>query len=110
MPIILTNWKVNDRTKDIVAWVPQNDHRRIQSNRNIAKFHTGYSNKGKGVQNVNNSFYEYVLPFEKCKFDGRNMWSIKISGETFIIVFESRMQNPKYPIQSFEEVLVLLDR
>lgn len=116
MPIVFTNWKITkvDLGIFLEAWLPLGDHSRFRSMKAISKFYTKKSSICSGVQDRKKTeFHQYMIPLNGMKIKnstcGGKGWLISLIGETILVMFSSRSQNPRYPSQSLEEIENLIN-
>jgi len=107
--IAFENWSL--RASTLNAWVGPNTHEALQ--KIIHQYHTEQKNWGAPFMK-RNLFFEYTVPVNGIKpcpaVDGW-YFTLDIPGletHSFALLFAQRKQNPRYPIQSREEIDLLL--
>ena len=98
------------------AWVGPSTHSELQ--KLMAQYHTGMTNFGKpSGHHERIMFFEYTIPLEKvnvkpCAIVDGWYFTVPLPNleeYSFALAFKHRKQNPRYPIQSREEITLKIN-
>lgn len=117
MPVVAVNNFTVARQPDdkvvITAWMRDKDAKEIQAFRVKPKEGSVVESHGKGVQNKPDMYrrYDFVVLGKSIRAtEGTGGWSVAIPKTSVILSLgvHNRKQNPKYPIQTPEQIAAII--
>lgn len=112
MPIIIDNWKIyknEDNEFVLSAWISNTNHSKFQENESIRDFATGNS-QAKTSRHLP-SHHEYMFKPSSIirvkNFDP--MWMFSLGKETICFTFNGRFKNPRYTVQTLDEIEMIIE-